>query len=30
MENGYTLIAVGVDTMLLGQAAAKIIHLLTS
>jgi 2-dehydro-3-deoxyglucarate aldolase/4-hydroxy-2-oxoheptanedioate aldolase len=30
IENGYTLIAVGIDTMLLGEAAAKIICLLKS
>jgi len=27
IENGYTLIAVGIDTMLLGEAAAKIIQI---
>jgi 2-keto-3-deoxy-L-rhamnonate aldolase RhmA len=30
IENGYSLIAVGIDTMLLGEAAVKIIHVLKS
>jgi len=30
IENGYTLIAVGIDTMLLGEAAGKISNLLKS
>jgi 2-dehydro-3-deoxyglucarate aldolase/4-hydroxy-2-oxoheptanedioate aldolase len=30
MENGYTLIAAGIDTMLIGEAAANIIRPLKS